>query len=259
MCLVAKDELDVADWVDYHHLRLGVTKFYVFDHGSNPRLSAQLGRHIAAGLVTYEYTPYHLDNLLRLVMSRPNPQTDLYDRCLRLYKDRHRFMAFLDADEFIVLRNSRGNASSSPSSPSSSSSSLAMLLDEYSQFGGLALNWMVFGSSGLATRPGEDHGGGGVGGSVAHYNACFPSVHIKTIVNTQHVLRSSQNPHWFLYKAGAYAVGEKGDRVDSWSRAPPSFDRVFINHYSIKSREDFALKRMRGRQSKTLARSRGRT
>ena len=234
-CLVVKDDTDVGDWVDYHHLRLGVSRFYVFDHGSNPRLSHVLARHIHSGLVVYEYAPYHLDGLLRLFMARPNPQTDLFDRCLRLHAGQHRWLAFLDVDEFIVVR---GANASSPTA-------LADLLDEFRLHGGLALNWMVFGSSGLEHRP----------PSLAHYNACFPSVHVKTIVNTQQVLGSSQNPHWFLYKPGSFAVGEKGDRVDAWSRSPPSFERIFINHYSTRSRQDFADKRRRGRGSKILSRS----
>lgn len=239
-CLVVKDDADVVDWVDYHHRRLGVSRFYIFDHGSNPRLSHVLARHIRSGLVVYEYAPYHLDGLLRLIMARPNPQADLFDRCLRLHRDQHRWLAFLDVDEFVVVR---GANTSSPSS--SSPAVLADVLEDFQQHGGLALNWMVFGSSGLEHRP----------PSLAHYNACFPSVHVKTIVNTQHVLGSSQNPHWFLYKSPFFAVGEKGDRVDAWSRTPPSFERIFINHYSTKSRQDFAEKRKRGRGSKTLARS----
>ena len=52
-----------------------------------------------------------------------------------------RFMGFLDADEFIIMKD--------PSIPD-----LPSLLERFEDYGGLVLNWRLFGSSGLLTRPG---------------------------------------------------------------------------------------------------------
>jgi hypothetical protein len=53
-------------------------------------------------------------------------------------------MAFIDVDEFLVLRDG--------------TSSVPALLRDYEQYGGLVVNWVMFGSSGVQV-------GGWVGGA----------------------------------------------------------------------------------------------
>ena len=57
----------------------------------------------------------------------------MYDTCIQQYRARHRWMAFIDADEFFVLRDARA-----PDLPA--------LLAEYEQFGALAVNWQARGA-----------------------------------------------------------------------------------------------------------------
>jgi hypothetical protein len=59
----------------------------------------------------------------------------VYDTCIQMYRARHHWMAFIDADEFFVLRDARV-----PDLPA--------LLAEYEHFGALAVNWQ-------ARRPGR--------------------------------------------------------------------------------------------------------
>jgi hypothetical protein len=61
---------------------------------------------------------------------RRRPQLYVYDTCIQQYRARHRWMAFIDADEFFVLRDARA-----PDLPA--------LLAEYEQFGALAVNWQA--------------------------------------------------------------------------------------------------------------------
>lgn len=49
-------------------------------------------------------------------------------------------MAFIDVDEFLMLRDG------TPDMPA--------LLRDYEQYGGLAVNWIMFGSSGLKVSKG---------------------------------------------------------------------------------------------------------
>ena len=58
------------------------------------------------------------------------PQLHVYDTCIRRFRARHRWMAFIDADEFVVLR--------SPLVPD-----LPALLADFEDFGGLAVNWQA--------------------------------------------------------------------------------------------------------------------
>ncbi len=63
-------------------------------------------------------------------LRRRRPQLYVYDTCIEQYRARHRWMAFIDADEFFVLRDARA-----PDLPA--------LLAEYEQFGALAVNWQA--------------------------------------------------------------------------------------------------------------------
>jgi tetratricopeptide (TPR) repeat protein len=53
-------------------------------------------------------------------------------------------------------------------------------------------------------------------------------------------------PHEFLYKKDAFAVGEHFDRVEGPYR-PFSVDKIQLNHYLLRSRDQFKKKLARGR------------
>ena len=111
--------------------------------------------------------------------------------------------AFLDADEFLVLQG--GGAQDAPA-----------LLRRYEAYAGLALNWVMFGSSGHEGRP--------EGGVLANYVSCMPAAHpahhhVKSIVDPRRVVKPG-TPHHFEYEEGAYA-GEGVEMVGGavgWAR-----------------------------------------
>ena len=53
-----------------------------------------------------------------------------YDTCIRRHRQRHRWMAFIDTDEFFVMRDPHAK-------------SMPDLLREYEDKVGLAVNWQV--------------------------------------------------------------------------------------------------------------------
>jgi hypothetical protein len=66
----------------------------------------------------------------------------------------------------------------------------------YDRYGGLALNWVVFGSSGHKQRP---HGG-----VLVNYRQCLPlqqeqNQHVKVIANTAHLMTVGDDPHRVYY------------------------------------------------------------
>jgi len=159
-------------------------------------------------------------------------------------------MAFLDTDELLAVKNE----------------SLGVLdvLEENKHYGGIALNWMLFGSSGHVHRP--------IGGVLASYRECTMYSHVKSIVNMQHVqsISSELNPHFFRYKRGYYAVNTDHIRIDGPFSPPPIvlrkgphrwadpryerlvpppaslFSKIHINHYVLKSWIEFEEKMLRG-------------
>lgn len=62
-------------------------------------------------------------------MGACRPQLYVYSRCIANYASQHRWMAFIDADEFFVIKDGTPD--------------LPVLLREYEDFGGLAVNWQV--------------------------------------------------------------------------------------------------------------------
>ncbi len=227
MLISKNDNLDIVEWVEYHK-RLGCSKFYIFDHNSTTPMKPTLQQYIDTGLVDYLFSD---------LSNASNPQLHVYQNCLEKYGSRHKFMGFLDTDEYIVLVNK--------------TKSIPAILTNYEQYGGLVLNWKRFGSSGHVTRP--------TGGVLPNYHKCFNDFRVKSIVNTQYTLQHDNNPHTFVYKHGYYAVDTtqrkaRGPFFAVWQHnttplPPPPYvyDIMYINHYNIKSREDYANKVARGK------------
>ena len=117
LCATVCNELDLPEWLD-HHRRLGIGAFYLFDHGSSPPLPNYAYDAIATGDVRYEY--------FNVVTSEQWPLTAVYDTCIERFARRHQWMAFLDADEFIILRSPQ--------------QTLPQLPHDFAPYGGLAIN-----------------------------------------------------------------------------------------------------------------------
>jgi hypothetical protein len=82
--------------------------------------------------------------------------------CLR------RWLAFIDLDEFIVLHDT------------AYTQNIGGFMHQYEQYGALAVNWVLLGSSGHKQRP--------AGGSLINYTKCMPRnhpecKHVKVIVH----------------------------------------------------------------------------
>ena len=96
------------------------------------------------------------------------------------------FAAAIDADEYIVIYDE-----TIPDLPT--------FMKRYESYGGLAVGWILFGSSGLEERP--------TGGVLQSYTTCYvesPKYHFKTILNVQYTWLNV-NAHYFLYTYGKFA------------------------------------------------------
>jgi hypothetical protein len=216
ICAIAKDEhLDVREWIEYHR-DIGCSKFYFYDHLSSPPMLDTILDFVKQGLVEYSY------------VSQYPAQLETYQRCIDHNKGKHQFVAFLDIDEFIVVQDK--------------TKSVPRVLKEYESYGGLVLNWLMFGSSGHNHRP--------PGGVLENYRNCAPHKdrNVKTIVNTGLTTAfSGSNVHYFFYPPPYYAVNTQKERIDGWTNpSTAAYNIMFINHYILKSREDYAMKIARG-------------
>ena len=198
---VLKDEAkNLREWLDFH-IDVGVDHFYLYDNGSTD----------GTKIICESY-----DNVTYTYNTMDMCQMACYYNALTAYRDQSKWMAFIDLDEFLF----------------SPSEDLKECLKDFEQFPGIAVNEVFFGSNGHETRPS--------GGVLRNYTKREKEInkHIKSIVQPPFTLCSADNPHSFWYKQGG-AVNEKKEPCPGPFNEPASVDRLRINHYWVKSKEEY--------------------
>ena len=114
-------------------------------------------------------------------------------------------------------------------------------MTQHKNAGGIGVNWLVFGSNGHETKP--------EGGVLKNFTRCaekdFGSNHlIKTICDPMKVLNSTT--HYVIYYRGFYTLNENGEIIDGPTSKTVNFEKIRINHYFTKSKQEFIQKRARG-------------
>ena len=179
----------ILEWIEFHH-RLGVEKFYIYDNESTDDIVNVLSHYIDSGLVEYKYFPGKCRQL------------DAYNDAISNYKNLCKYMGFIDLDEFII--------------PADINESIFDVVEKVLslnyQFGGIGINWLIYGSAGHVTKP-----SGGVLENYL-YRSDFRFVynyHIKTVCNPR-LVNKYVSPHYPIYKRGAFSVDENGVRLYGW-------------------------------------------
>lgn len=148
------------------------------------------------------YYTYFSQNML------PNDQMYAYDYCLKTFGSKYSHMGFIVTDEFIVLKNN--------------SALVIDILEKYSAFGALTLNWMLMGSNGHIVRP--------AGGVLKNCNKCWKNCHVKSIVNTKLTDGLSADPHHL-----STSVDIPWNPPSSSAPSHYLYDVIYINHYILIS------------------------
>lgn len=214
LCCIAKDEAPyLKEWLAYH-ASLGVEHFYIYDNCSAVLVRDALGSFASGARVT-----------IRRVEGE-RMQLPAYDDCLRSFGPSCKWIGFLDLDEFALPMQDND---------------LRVLLSEFEAYGGLAATWRLFGSSGHERRP--------EGPVIKNYTQAFAeqeSFQIKSFVQPRRAVQCL-NPHYFRYEPGCFCVNEDHYPVSPAMQCTFSPGRrARVNHYFLKSREDFAHKIQRG-------------
>lgn len=220
-CCIAKDEDSfLKEWLAYHAV-LGVEHFYIYDNCSATPIRQLLGDFADASRVTVRRIPGE------------RMQLPAYDDCLRSFGGSSKWIGFLDLDEFALPMQD---------------GDLRVMLSEFESYGGLAATWHMFGPSGHLKRP--------EGLVMRNYTRAFAaqeSFQIKSFVQPAKTVQCL-NPHYFRYQPGHYCVNEEHYPV------PPHLQctfapgrRIRVNHYFMKSQQDFEHKIQRGGGARTRA------
>lgn len=227
LCIMCRDdEKALIENIKYHQL-IGVDHIIIYDNLSKSPLSRALAD--MPNVTVHLWQDCERGSQLRC-----------YDSCLAKYRNEFKWIGFIDTDEFIVIKDGSTN--------------IKDFLKPYEQYGGLGINWKCFGSSGHLKI--QDS-------IIDNYEYAVDlsdNEHIKSIVNTKHVIGSWGNPHTFKYNTGYFCVNENEKRIvgvhNNAFSSPSSHNKIQLNHYVTRSREDFDAKVKRGggnaRHTRTL-------
>lgn len=210
LCAIAKNETPyLREWVAYHYL-IGFERIIVYDNESTVPVGETLADLHALGMVeTYTIQ----GQAMQLVA---------YNHCLREHGHEFEWLAFLDLDEFLHLKQCND---------------VRMMLSAYEDFAGLVLNNRSYSPAGYLGRP--------AGLVIDLYREALGySIYVKSIVRPCHVAMI-RTPHHCDYADGRYAVNT--DRLPACGGyAPVASDVAQINHYSMRSQQDYEAKIRRG-------------
>ncbi len=224
--IVKNERESLPEWVAFH-LSVGVSHFLIADNASDDGSYEWLQALEHAGIVT----------LISVPTEDKPPQLPAYQQLLAKCPQLIDLVAFIDADEFLLPTDN---------------GLLDWLAERFSDpdVGAMGLNWACFGSNGAKFR--EE--GLVIERFTQRAKRDFgPNYHIKSIVRPEYVERFV-NPHMARLRRGHYINTQGQPLVER--QAPDGTVRVGlseqvcwegarINHYLVKSVEEFVLGKAR--------------
>ncbi|MBO5432151.1 glycosyltransferase family 92 protein [Methanocorpusculum sp.] len=208
----------MVEWIEFHKL-VGVDRFYIYDAATD-NTRKLLKPYIESGEVVY------------FEALEKGCQNQCYNHFLSHYRNKSRWVAIIDADEFIV--------------PVGKYNTIPELLHEFEEYPAIGANWIRYDSNNHVTKPEglviENY-------TQVHADFCSVNLIIKSIVNPRKTI-CSLSPHeclFFPLSSKRYAVTENFEKIPGGGRSPSvSTEKIRINHYYSKSLEEYKLKISRG-------------
>ena len=201
VCIAKNEDRYIDEWIDYHK-KLGFDEIFVYQNDWKAK-----NRHPWAHYLS-------IDGFCQQVTSYNNFLND----------NRHKFewAAFLDVDEYIVLKKHQN---------------INDFLNDYRDLPAIGLNWCLFGDNGLT-------------GKVSDYSTikrftkrrAHVDRHIKSILN----LRLSMDAIMDIHNPNC-AIGDTNKKLFKGSYNPDGpTDVAQINHYYCRTKIEFIAKSQRG-------------
>lgn len=237
--MVKNDNEYIQEWLNHHRL-IGFNHFFIYDNESTiPH--KDLGDDVT--IIWWDENEYfklhpptksiepfpedtrHHINVSELINEhspnyprRNNRQYKAYQHCLNNYGDDYDWIAFIDSDEFIMLAEGEN---------------LQSLLQEFENagdIGQLLLYWRMFSSSGHLVKQTN---------VLESYTEWFPDYQYKTMVKPSMTYAVSFIHLFTLYPYKKSVNENKQFIYNGANEQNHSSNRIWINHYWGKSKQDF--------------------
>ncbi|MDR2475668.1 MAG: glycosyltransferase family 92 protein [Bacteroidales bacterium] len=211
----------ILEWIEYHKL-IGVERFVIYDNESDDNLQEVLAPYIRSGEVIYRFFE---GNIFQ-------SEDKFYTDSIREYRNRFKWIALIDIDEFIVPLRKKN------------------IMEEFDEirktikkkpFTSLCINWVMYGYSGYYSKQ--------EGLVMENYTKSDGvAVQVKSIINPRTVIQF--RVHFAIHFFDLKGYNEKGNPVfrgmKSFSpQLDATVDYMRINHYYTKSYEEHKQKIMR--------------
>jgi hypothetical protein len=165
LCLIFKDEAPfLKEWIDFHKM-IGVDHFYFYNNNSTDNFLEIIQPFLNQNDITLIDWPYQ------------QAQHKAYKHCYDTYRKDSNWISFLDADEFICLKNEEN---------------IADWLSKYSKYPSITAHWKMFGTGGLLKHDYSKL-------VIEQYNVSWDrfNVHGKCFVNTKYDIANFDK--WFVH------------------------------------------------------------
>ncbi|NJM34279.1 MAG: glycosyltransferase family 92 protein [Rhodomicrobium sp.] len=228
---IVKDEASYfPEWLEFHFM-LGVRHIYVYDNGSTDNTPEVLAPYVKESRVTV--VPW------RNFSTAIPPQSTAYAHSIANFGAAYRWMAFIDIDEFMFPAEG---------------SSLDATLAEFAHQPAVSMVWLNFGPSGHEKRPD--------GLVIANYTerAVFPPrkdqyslLRYKNVVDPCKVWGVNAHACYFGDRQGSTLINDRGIAFPSHQARDgryASIEKLRLNHYFTRSKEEIAQKIAKGRVSR---------
>ena len=212
----------IDEWLEYH-VALGFDTIYLNDNTNNFMFQNwTISSSKSKGRIKVHHTP------------GIGKQVPVYNTCAqRARDDGHRWAAFIDIDEFLVMRKHRH---------------VADFLEEYCEAGAVLLSWLVFGTSNHTEYEPVP-----VTKRFQYFSPSELTQFVKSIVRLEDFVRFT-NVHWAHLRNGTTSKITGGKEfhyprtqpILTWDIAERKTDVAIIHHYRYKSRNEYIKKKMRG-------------
>ena len=217
LCAIMKDEAPyLIEWLEFHKI-VGVERFYLYNNNSTDNTLDIVQSYVQSGEVVLHDWPFS-----------PKQQASAYEHCLEAYRQESEWITFLDLDEFLFPTEKEN---------------LIEVLEEFDSVPAVGVNTLIFGSSGHETR----REGLQIENFTQRSQDDFESNrYIKSIVRPEQILRPNC-PHFFVpINNESFTVTENKEPLTSSISQRLSVQKMRVNHYYTRSKQEMKQKVMRG-------------